>query len=114
MNTFTITVSLVNNIPTSFIVIPNDNNENSYPTYFQLLAEGTPYTEIRLNDDLIWEVCKGYELDEVDIQLIMAQIEISLYGKSEAINANLENDKIEPLASINEIINTISNKQSAA
>ena len=113
MNTFDITVLLDNDKATTFTVVPHDNNENSYPTYFQLLSEHKLHSEIRLNNDLEWEVCKGNDLSTPNIQLIIAQIQVSLFRKPEADNP-VPQSKEHYATWFDKILNTFNNKKSAA
>jgi len=118
MNSFDITVLLNNNKTTTFAVVPHDNHENAYPTYFQLLVDHEPFSEIRLNDELIWEVCKGKDLCTEDLRQIMSQIESNVYKKSveegPVNNQDKHNEKLHNATWFERIVNTFGSKKSAA
>lgn len=118
MNSFNITVLLNNNKTTTLTVVPHDNHENSYPTYFQLLKDEELYSEIRLNDELIWEVCKGKDLCTDDVHQIMSQIESNVYKKSAEEdpmnNQDTHDEKLHNSTWFERIVNTFGSKKSAA
>lgn len=118
MNAFDITVSLTEGLK-NFTVIPADNTENTYSTYFQLLYNDQPFNEIRLNEDLAWEVCKGREMSEQDLKTIVRQIESVLYYKpietgSPMASAKDLSENTSSVSWIEKIFKTLSSKKSAA
>jgi hypothetical protein len=115
MNTIHITVPL-NNKSTTFAVIPADNTEGSYSTYFQLLLDNKPYCEIRFNDDSVWEVCKGQDLPEEDLSRIIKEVESLLYRKPASYDATIEtkSEQKQPLSWIDKILNAFHTGKSAA
>lgn len=120
MNTFEIVVSLnnTNNKASVLTVMPHDNHENSYPTYFQLFEDSKLFAEIRLNDELQWEICKGAELPPQDIQLLMKEIEINVYKHpSEENSACVQVEQAEKPHSaswLDKILTSLGSKKSAA
>jgi hypothetical protein len=80
MQPFDITI-LIEDEYVTLTVIPSDNGENDYSSYFELLKDNQEYCHVKIDEENIWQICKGPELSKEELKQITDQIETSYYKK---------------------------------
>jgi hypothetical protein len=87
MDSFNITTR-INNEPTTITIVPSDNGENAYSTYYQLKNGNESLCDIFLNEDNEWEICKGCHISPEEFKNITMIIEGTIVKSSELYAKN--------------------------